>query len=225
MAREEGTAALFRGIVPGLHRQVLLGGVRIASCASLLPIDVARTADVLLLCCQPAMKRCAAVHGKALRHVPAPPLPPTDPRPADDPIRDFYGRLLKEEEGHTSLPTKIAAALTAGTLAVMVGNPTDGTGVGGRWCWWALALLGALVGGPSAEARGTKLRHRERRRLPHAQPSSPPLFSTPSTLPPPPPPPPLPPYPHAVLKVRMQAQGRLPAGAPQPYPSALAACE
>lgn len=33
---------------------------------------------------------------------------------------------MKEEAGHTSIPTKIAAALTAGTFGVLVGNPTDG---------------------------------------------------------------------------------------------------
>lgn len=110
VAREEGVAALWRGLVPGLHRQVLLGGVRIASY---------------------------------------------------DPIRGAYARLMGEDAGHTSLPTKIAAggraaaaalqhdppcvlrflrcpcqtptlarpmrpaALTAGTLGVLVGNPTD----------------------------------------------------------------------------------------------------
>ena len=31
---------------------------------------------------------------------------------ADDPIRDFYGRLMKEEGGKTSLPTKVAAAVS-----------------------------------------------------------------------------------------------------------------
>ncbi|EFN59406.1 hypothetical protein CHLNCDRAFT_48478 [Chlorella variabilis] len=100
VAREEGVASLYKGLVPGLHRQILLGGVRIATY---------------------------------------------------DPIRDFYGRLMKEEAGHTSIPTKIAAALTAGTFGVLVGNPTD------------------------------------------------------------------------VLKVRMQAQGKLPAGTPSRYPSAMAA--
>lgn len=33
---------------------------------------------------------------------------------AYDPIRNAYGRLLGEQPGRTSLPTKIAAALTAG---------------------------------------------------------------------------------------------------------------
>ncbi|KAL4430927.1 hypothetical protein ABPG75_006183 [Micractinium tetrahymenae] len=100
VAHEEGVAALWKGLVPGLHRQVLLGGVRIA---------------------------------------------------AYDPIRDFYGQVFHEEAGHTSIPTKIAAALTAGTLGVLVGNPTD------------------------------------------------------------------------VLKVRMQAQGKLPPGTPPKYPSAMGA--
>jgi solute carrier family 25 uncoupling protein 8/9 len=100
VAREEGVRSLWKGLVPGLHRQVLLGGVRIASY---------------------------------------------------DPIRDFYGRLMKEEGGKTSLPTKVAAALTAGTLGVLVGNPTD------------------------------------------------------------------------CLKVRMQAQGKLPPGTPPKYPSAMQA--
>lgn len=100
VVREEGAMSLWKGIVPGLHRQILLGGVRIA---------------------------------------------------AYDPIRDFYGRLMHEEAGHTSIPTKIAAALTAGTLGVLVGNPTD------------------------------------------------------------------------VLKVRMQAQGKLPPGTPPKYPSAMSA--
>jgi len=34
VAQEEGLAALWKGLVPGLHRQVLLGGVRIATCES-----------------------------------------------------------------------------------------------------------------------------------------------------------------------------------------------
>lgn len=32
---------------------------------------------------------------------------------ADDPIRDFYGRLMREEGGKTSLPTKVAAAVSS----------------------------------------------------------------------------------------------------------------
>ena len=32
VARDEGVRSLWKGLVPGLHRQVLLGGVRIASC-------------------------------------------------------------------------------------------------------------------------------------------------------------------------------------------------
>ena len=43
-----------------------------------------------------------------------------------EPIRNAYARLRGEQGGATSLPTKVAAALTAGTLGVMVGNPTDG---------------------------------------------------------------------------------------------------
>ncbi|KAI3433585.1 hypothetical protein D9Q98_003396 [Chlorella vulgaris] len=74
VARQEGVMSLYKGLVPGLHRQVLLGGVRIAAYA---------------------------------------------------PIRDYYASLLHEQPGHTSIPTKIAAALSAGTLAVLVGNPTD----------------------------------------------------------------------------------------------------
>lgn len=35
VAREEGVASLYKGLVPGLHRQILLGGVRIATCERL----------------------------------------------------------------------------------------------------------------------------------------------------------------------------------------------
>ncbi|GAB4817944.1 hypothetical protein N2152v2_004990 [Parachlorella kessleri] len=100
VVREEGLASLWKGLVPGLHRQVLLGGLRIATY---------------------------------------------------EPIKNFYAQKLHQDVEHTSIAVKIAAALTAGTVGVLVGNPTD------------------------------------------------------------------------VLKVRMQAQGKLPAGVPKPYPSAMAA--
>ena len=32
VAREEGVRSLYKGIVPGPHRQILLGGMRIATC-------------------------------------------------------------------------------------------------------------------------------------------------------------------------------------------------
>lgn len=82
---------------------------------------------------------CSPNHGRTYVSRPHPctqpslahPSPTPNPhrtllRPADDPIRDFYAGLMKEDAKHTSIPTKIAAALTAGTLGVLVGNPTDG---------------------------------------------------------------------------------------------------
>ena len=73
VAREEGAASLFRGIVPGLHRQVLLGGVRIASCAYSphvlpLPIDVTPMCCCCASCLDNDIKCIAAFHGKAHRH-------------------------------------------------------------------------------------------------------------------------------------------------------------
>lgn len=184
VAHEEGLAALWKGLVPGLHRQVLLGGVRIASCElpCLPALCPALLAPRLLLQLLPSGRSCTAIvlqlvrfaaqawlgrapgggpaafggcqhlcrsSGAQLAGWPAAPLPvllviitpfpgqlmlcsymlhlpmPFPPG-TDDPIRDFYGRMFHEEAGHTSIPTKIAAALTAGTLGVLVGNPTDG---------------------------------------------------------------------------------------------------
>lgn len=136
MAREEGLRALWKGLVPGLHRQVLLGGVRIASY---------------------------------------------------DPIRDFYARALGEEGGKTSVATKIAAGITAGTLGVLV------------------------RGGSAGELRATAQAPALCAPTPLAAPAAAPCF------------PPQVGNPTDVLKVRMQAQGRLPPGAPPKYPSTLGA--
>eukprot|EP00887_Chlorella_sp_A99_P005436 scaffold1.g5436.t1 len=68
-----------------------------------------------------------------------------------EPIRNSIANLAGEDPAHTSVPTKVAAAVSAGALGVVVGNPTD------------------------------------------------------------------------TLKVRMQSEGKLPAGAPRKYPHALAA--
>lgn len=136
MAREEGPRALWKGLVPGLHRQVLLGGVRIASY---------------------------------------------------DPIRDFYARALGEEGGKTSVATKIAAGITAGTLGVLV------------------------RGGSAGELRATAQAPALCAPTPLAAPAAAPCF------------PPQVGNPTDVLKVRMQAQGRLPPGAPPKYPSTLGA--
>ena len=69
-------------------------------------------------------------------------LPPT--HPADDPIRDFYAGLMREEGGATSIPTKVAAALTAGTLGVLVRRPWGGGAPG--LLRWEDAQEGAALG-------------------------------------------------------------------------------
>lgn len=98
VAREEGAGALWKGITPGIHRQILFGGLRIGMY---------------------------------------------------EPIKEIY--VGKDHVGDVPLSMKIAAGLTTGALAIMVASPTD------------------------------------------------------------------------LVKVRMQAEGKLPAGVPKRYPSALSA--
>lgn len=74
VAKEEGLASLWKGLVPGLHRQVVMGGLRIATY---------------------------------------------------DPIKTVFANVAGEDPDHTSIPTKIVAAVAAGALGVVVGNPTD----------------------------------------------------------------------------------------------------
>ena len=120
VAREEGARSLWKGLVPGLHRQVLLGGVRIASC------EPGWARWVWVGWCR-GMPYASMHSNDAPPHFAAPPRHKfaTDCRACscplcatDDPIRDFYGRLMHEEGGKTSIPTKIAAAVrrAAGTL-------------------------------------------------------------------------------------------------------------
>lgn len=98
VAREEGVGALWKGITPGIHRQILFGGLRIG---------------------------------------------------LYEPIKNLY--VGKDHEGDVPLHLKIAAGLTTGGLGIAVASPTD------------------------------------------------------------------------LVKVRMQAEGKLPAGVPRKYPSAMAA--
>ena len=98
VAAEEGLGALWKGITPGIHRQVLFGGLRIGMY---------------------------------------------------EPVKKFY--VGEDHVGDVPLHMKIAAGLTTGGLGIMVASPTD------------------------------------------------------------------------LVKVRMQAEGKLPAGTPKKYPSALSA--
>ena len=98
VAKEEGVGALWKGITPGIHRQILFGGLRIG---------------------------------------------------LYEPIRNLY--VGKDHVGDVPLHLKIAAGMTTGGLGIAVASPTD------------------------------------------------------------------------LVKVRMQAEGKLPAGVPRKYPSAFAA--
>eukprot|EP01026_Neomeris_dumetosa_P014160 TRINITY_DN1508_c0_g1_i12.p1 TRINITY_DN1508_c0_g1~~TRINITY_DN1508_c0_g1_i12.p1 ORF type:complete len:298 (+),score=29.93 TRINITY_DN1508_c0_g1_i12:85-978(+) len=98
IAREEGLPALWKGLTPGLHRQVLYGGLRIG---------------------------------------------------LYEPVKGLF--VGKDHQGPVSLPIKVLAALTTGAVAITIASPTD------------------------------------------------------------------------LVKVRMQAEGKLPAGTPKKYPSAIAA--
>ena len=98
VAAEEGLGALWKGITPGIHRQVLFGGLRIGMY---------------------------------------------------EPVKKFY--VGEDHVGDVPLHMKIAAGLTTGGLGIMVASPTD------------------------------------------------------------------------LVKVRMQAEGKLPAGTPKKYPSAMSA--
>ncbi|KAL7195179.1 hypothetical protein ACSBR1_035409 [Camellia fascicularis] len=101
IAREEGLSALWKGIVPGLHRQCLFGGLRIGLyelCRIFFYLFIFFPGEpiIYVLCA------CGGIDAR---------------------VKKFY--MGDNFVGDVPLSKKILAALTTGAIAITVANPTD----------------------------------------------------------------------------------------------------
>jgi len=104
IAREEGVAALWKGIIPGLHRQFLYGGLRIGLYEP--------------VCTSPHSCPSLLFQFKGTSHNSKAKLPSLPLQ-----VKAFFvgGTAVTD----VSLLSKILAALTTGVIAIVVANPTD----------------------------------------------------------------------------------------------------
>ena len=129
VAREEGAASLWKGLEPGLHRQVINGGLRIGLYEPVKTAFVGkdhvgevccRLLCCAVLCCVVVVLLVAAAANIAQNTPPPPPPPPPPPHPP--PNKQTPNAKNKKK---VPLHLKIASGLTTGAIGITFASPTD----------------------------------------------------------------------------------------------------